>query len=162
MESGIQYFTHAHFPIQRFDKVDIDGNYAFGKTGDTYAAFISKNPLHYKEGTDDDLIQPGGNTFWVFEAGSKTTDGSYAEFKTRIKSNPVSFADNQLQYQSNEQTLNLQYKGDFSINSEVQSLEYPRFDAPYIKAEREPTTMEFNHAGHSLKLDFFNLKREFN
>lgn len=162
MESGIQDFTHAHFPTQRFDEVHIDGNYAFGKTGDTYAAFISKNPLHYKEGSDDDLIQPGRNTFWVFEAGSKTSDGTFAEFKTRIKANSVSFADNQLQYLSNEKTLKLQYKGDFSINSKVQSLEYPRFDAPYIKAEREPTTMEFNHAGHSLKLDFFNLKRELN
>ncbi len=162
MEASVQDYTHAHFPTDRFDDVIIDGNYAFGKTGETYAAFISKNPLHYKEGTNDDLIQPGRNTYWIFEAGSKIEDNSFDAFMQRIKSNKVVFSNNLLSYTSYNKTLALSYLGDFKVNDTVQDLNYPRFDSPYIKAEREPDIMTFEYAGKKLILDFYNLKRTYN
>jgi hypothetical protein len=161
METNVEGYTHAHFPTERFDEVNIDKNYAFGRTKDTYAALIGKNTLAFKEGTNDDLIQQGRNTFWIFEAGSQSADNSFEDFIERVKSNKVSFTDNHLSYSSNEKELSLRFQGDFSIDGELQNLDYPRFDSPYIKAEREPNTMHFEHDGKTLDLDFFNMKRAY-
>ncbi len=45
MEMDLLDFTHAYFPSGLFDTVVISENYAFGKKGETFAAFIGRNPL---------------------------------------------------------------------------------------------------------------------
>ena len=160
MESAIQDYTHAHFPRERFDEVIIDGRHAFGRTGQTFAALISKYPLHYNEGTTDDLIQPGLDSYWIFEAGTAGSDGDFATFMQRIKGNPVTFANSRLTYVSDDRQFDLQYQGDFLLDGEPRQLEYQRFDSPYAQAERKPETIRIEHGGHSLLLDFYNLKRE--
>jgi hypothetical protein len=161
METSVEGFTHAHFPSERLDQVILEDNYAFGRVGDSYAAFVATNPLSYAAGSSDDLIQQGRNTFWVFEAGSKTRDGSFADFSQRIKDNAVTFANNTLTYVSKGRTLSLSYQSDFLINGETQSFDYPRFDSPYAKVEREPKEMTISHNGKSLYLDFYNQVREY-
>ena len=160
MEKSVQDFTHAHFPKERFDEVLVDGRYTFGRTGTTYAALITRNPVHYTEGMSDDLVQPGRRTFWVFEAGSEQSDGLFADFMARIRSNPVSYESGRLVYTSGGRKLDLQYQGDFSVDGEKQDLDYPRFDSPYVKAPRKPDVIRFEHDGKSLLLDFYGLKRE--
>ncbi len=159
MESSLQDFTHAHFPRDRFDEVVIDGVYAFGRSGNSYGALVGRNPLHYAPGSDDDLVQPGMDTFWIFEAGSAATDGDFQAFQARIRSNPVDFLDGRLSYRSGGRQLDLQYRGDFTLDGEVQDLQYPRFDSPYIQAPRKPGQMRFEHGGFSLELDFYGMKR---
>jgi hypothetical protein len=160
MEKSIQDYTHAHFPQERFDEVRVDGRYAFGRSGDSYAAFVTLNPLHYMEGTSDDLVQPGRESYWVFEAGSRTDDGEFEAFIARIKANPVAYADGRLVYTSGGRELALQYQGEFEIDGVRQELEYPRFDSPYAQVPRKPQTMTIAHGGHSLFLDFYNGRRE--
>ena len=160
MEKSIQDYTHAHFPQQRFDEVRLDGNYAFGRTGETYGAFVALNDLHYFEDTTDDLVQPGRETFWVFEAGSAASDGDFDAFVARIKSNPVSYDAGRLSYASHGRELVLEYQGEFTIDGEVQNLDYPRFDSPYAQVPRKPESMSFAFKGQSLYLDFYNQKRE--
>ncbi len=160
MEKSIQDFTHAHFPRERFDEVFLDGNYAFGRVGSTYAALIARNPLSYTQDMSDDLVQPGRQSFWVFEAGSERSDGSFEQFKRRIRSSPVHYENGRLKYESGGQSLELNYQGDFSIDGQIQDLEYPRFDAPYVKAPRKPDVIRFEHDGHSLLLDFYGNRRE--
>jgi hypothetical protein len=160
MEKSIQDYTHAHFPQERLDEVRLDGRYAFGRVGQTYGAFIARNPLHYGEGTTDDLIQPGRDTYWVFEAGSRSVDGDFEDFMARIKSNPVSYEGGVLTYQSGERLLELRYQGDFQIDGIVQDLEYPRFDSPYAQVQRKPDSITIRYQGESLFLDFYNGRRE--
>ena len=157
---SIQDYTHAHFPQQRFDEVRLDGNYAFGRTGETYGAFVALNDLHYFEDTTDDLVQPGRETFWVFEAGSAASDGDFDAFVARIKSNPVSYDAGRLSYASHGRELVLEYQGEFTIDGEVQNLDYPRFDSAYAQVPRKPESMSFAFKGQSLYLDFYNQKRE--
>tara|TARA_R110002049_G_scaffold154534_8_gene319056 strand:+ start:644 stop:2608 length:1965 start_codon:yes stop_codon:yes gene_type:complete len=160
MEKSIQDYTHAHFPQERFDEVRLDGRYAFGRVGQTYSAFIARNPLYYAEGTTDDLIQPGRDTYWVFEAGSREADGAFEDFMARIKSNPVSYDDGKLTYKSAERLLELRFQGDFQIDGVVQDLEYPRFDSPYAQVQRKPDSMTIRYQGQSLFLDFYSGRRE--
>lgn len=159
MEKSIQDFTHAHFPRERFHEVVIEGRYAFGRVGDTYAAFIGRNPLAYAAGSSDDLVQQGRDTFWVFEAGSEWEDGNFDRFMQRIRDNEISYADDVLRYRSRGRELALEYQGDFSIDDAAQDLQYPRFDSPYASAPRKPETITIAHDGHSLHLDFYRLRR---
>ena len=160
MEKSVQDFTHAHFPQERFDEVIVDGRYAFGRTGQTYAALIARNPLHYSEGMTDDLVQPGRESYWVFEAGSEQSDASFKDFMARIRSNAVHYEAGKLVYETGNRKLELRYQGDFSIDGEVQDLEYPRFDAPYVQAPRKPDVIRFEHDGKTLLLDFYGQRRE--
>ena len=159
MEKSVQDFTHAHFPTERFGEYVIDGRYAFGRSGDSYAAFIAGNPLELGEGTSDDLLQQGMDTYWIFEAGSVSEDGEFSEFIARIRANPINFQDATLTYESGGKTLHLEYQGDFSVNGDTQELQYPRFDSPWAQAPRKPATLRFTHGEHALELDFYNRKR---
>ncbi|QFU76826.1 hypothetical protein EY643_14860 [Halioglobus maricola] len=159
MEKSIQDYTHAHFPQERFDEVRLDGRYAFGRTGHTFGAFVALNPLHYHEDSSDDLVQPGRDAFWVFEAGSAADDGSFDAFIARVKANAVGYADGELSYSSSGREYVLRFQGDFTIDGEIQDLEYPRFDSPYVQAPRKPETLRIEYGGQFLDLDFYNRVR---
>lgn len=163
METELVPFTHAYFPKDKFDQVILDGHYAFGKKGSTFCAFIAAEKLEYKEGSKEDLIQPGKQVYWVVEAGSVKEDGSFKQFVNRIKNNQIVFDDQQLllTYHSNGQIYQLKYQGDFKINNKKINTEYPRFDSPYVKAPRKPQVIKIEKNELSLELDFKNMVRKF-
>ena len=159
LEKNLTHFTHANFPSENMDTTLIDGNYAFGTKNNACFAFITKNELNYEEGSTNDLIQQGDDTFWIFEISTLENEGSFEEFIARIKKNNVSFENNILKYETNRK-LELSYKGDFLVNGEIQETEFKRFSSPYSETPRKSNTIELSKNGHSLYLDFYNLKRE--
>jgi hypothetical protein len=161
MEMDLLDYTHAYFPSELFDTVVISENYAFGKKGKSYAAFIGKNPLKFRENTTDDLILQGKQTFWIIEAGSLEEDGSFGEFCNRIISNELTFDDENLilNYRSKGKNLQLKFKGDFLVNGKPVNTNYDRFDSPYSQAKKKAETIEIAFNGKSLFLDFYNMKR---
>ncbi len=167
MEDGLSYFTHAYFPTTLFDEYTIEGNYAFARVDDTYAALIGKNDLYLGQDiTDpsvtstDDLIQDGAITYWVTEVSSASLDGTFTEFMTRIKENDINFDSSSLtlQYDSSKQ-LEVTFKGDFLVDDEVIDTNYKRFDSPYASVLREADTMTISFNNKSLYLDFYNMER---
>jgi hypothetical protein len=160
MEKAVQDFTHAHFPQDRFDEVMVQGRYAFGRTGDTYAAFIARYPLYFQQGSSDDLIQPGRDGYWIFEAGSRDADTDFERFRQRILSNEVEFDGATLRYHSAGRELSLVYEGKFQIDGQTKDLSYPRFASPYAVAPRKPDTINIAHAGKTLHLDFYGHRRD--
>ncbi|MDC7233695.1 MAG: hypothetical protein PQJ58_10720 [Spirochaetales bacterium] len=166
-------YTHAWFPELRFDEVNVEDRYAFGRLGDTFAVMIAYQPLEYvvpedltKDGSKSDpegrreLIQRGRETYWITELSTKAEEGSFEAFQQRIRSNPVSYSKGHLTYSSGGRDLELEWKGDFRVNGIIQDTEYPRFDSAYIQAERKADTMEFEFEGETLFLDFHNKIRE--
>jgi len=91
MEEALLGYTHAYFPKPAFDQVRVTGHCAMGKKGSTYCALIGRNPLTFRAGTTDDLIQPGKRTFWIMESGSQDEDSSFEAFCERILGNRVVF-----------------------------------------------------------------------
>lgn len=164
MELDLLDFTRAYFPSEKFDTTFIAGNYVFGKKGETYCAFIVKNDVHFEDDANDDLIQPGKQTFWITEAGSFSEDGSFDTFVNRIQNNKVSFTIESLElsYESKNVTYNLKFDADFWVNGKVIDTNYERYDSPYAKAKKKDKTLTFEYNGKKLFLDFENLKREFN
>jgi len=161
MEMALLDYTHAYFPSEIFDTIVINGNYAFGKKGETFAVFIGRNELKFRENTTDDLIQQGKQTFWITEAGSQQEDGSFDEFCKRIISNELTFeAENLvLNYRSKGKNLELKFKGDFLVDGNRVDTNYDRFDSPYVQAEKKAETIKIAFNGKSLFLDFYNMKR---
>lgn len=164
MEMYMLDFTHAYFPTELFDSTFIINNYAFGKKDSAYTALIGLNELNLKPGSTDDLIQLGRKTYWIIEAGSIESDGSFKDFYSRILNNLVEFDDDKLilSYTSQDKNLTLKYNSQFMVNGKSINTEYDRFDSPYIKAKRKADKMEFRFNDKYLLLDFENLTREHN
>lgn len=163
MEADLLDYTRAYFPSEQFDTAYIAGKYVFGKKGETYCAFIGTNNFKYRDEAKDDIIQPGKQTCWITEAGSKIEDGSFEAFTKRIQNNELNFdvESLELSYQSNANTYKLKFDADFLINKEVIDTNYDRYDSPYAKAKKKDKTLTFEFNGKSLFLDFDNLIRKF-
>lgn len=159
MEKTLTEFTHAYFPSSLLDETLIDSRYAFGKLDNKYIAFIAKNNLYYLEGSDNDLIQDGKDSYWIFEVSSEADEGSYQSFINRIKSNTVSYEKDILTYVSGEKTLKVEFGGDFVQNGMIVNTDYERHDSPYAQNDREQMAMTFEFGGEKLYLDFYNLVR---
>lgn len=163
MESALLDYTRAYFPTADFDTAFIEGSYAFGKLGNTYCAFIGASPFSWRDEAKDDIIQDGKQSFWITEAGSHTDDGSFENFVSRIRNNPVSFDPENLTlaYESGQQAYQLEYEKDFRVNSEVIDTSYPRYDSPYVSGNKKDKTFTFSLNGKSLFLDFDNMIRKY-
>jgi hypothetical protein len=164
MEKELLHFTHAWFPKEQFDSVYLVNNYAFGKKGDTYCAFIAKNPLNYKTGSTSDIIQEGRQTFWITEAGSRAEDGSFDQFYKRILNNKVIFHEKNLTltYESKGKVYQLKYNSGFWVDDKKVNTNYNRYDSPYIQAIKGASEFRFACNGKFLNLDFENGSRSFN
>ena len=163
MQDALLDYTHAYFPSEKFDSLRMEDNYAMGSQGETYFAFVTYNPLAFRDDTKDDIIQNGKQSFWITVAGSKNEDGPFDKFCKRIKGNKYSFDEEKLvlTYQSNNTEYELEFDGDFVLNGEVVNTEYPRYDSPYAKAEKKDKAITYEFNGKSLHLDFENMVRQF-
>ena len=149
------------------DEFVIDGNYAFGRVGNTYVALIGNSELYFGMDivdntiqTTDDLRQDGQNMFWITEASTEEAEGSFADFMTRIKANEVTFDEETLElFYEGADSHHLEFKGDYKLNDTVMDLEYDRFEAPYATVERESDTITISYNGKTLFLDFYNMER---
>ncbi|MDD4316751.1 MAG: hypothetical protein PHC84_06310, partial [Clostridia bacterium] len=170
----VQY-THTLFSKELMDEVILDGKYAFGRVGDSYIALIGAGELSYlpynQEQVDSlklpvsdttkeyDLVQHGAEQFWIYELGSNTEDGTFADFRARIKSNKVTFENFSLTYETSGRTLKNVYDGAFTIDGAAVNVDYKRFESEYITEERKASVFDFAFAGHTLTLDFKNASR---
>ncbi len=160
MEKDIVGFTHAWFPAAYFDESSIEGNRAFGRVGEAYIALLGSSPLGYAnaegQGSREDLLQQGRRTAWVCELGSPATDSTYGSFKARISANTFAFNESKasLAYASGGREFAFAYRGAWTLDGKAMSTGYPRFDSPWVKAERKPGTISIAAGGKRLDLDF--------
>lgn len=163
MEAALLDYTRAYFPTSFFDTAYISGRYAFGKKDETYCALIASDSLKFRDEANDDIILKGKKSFWITEAGSASDDGSFEEFENRILNNTIQFNSKKLEltYVSRDKKYNLRFGKDFQLNDKVVDTNYSRYDSPYIQAQKKDKTLNFQHDGESLFIDFNNLIREF-
>jgi hypothetical protein len=153
-ENGPNRFTHAYFPRDRFDRIELRGSRAYGQHGDVYVALIGAGPLAYRANSTDDLIQEGRDTAWACELGSAGHDGDFAAFVRRVESNMFAYHDGVLTYGTGTRTLELAYQRDFRLNGVVQDSNFPRHESPYAQTARQPQSMTLEFGGKRLLLNF--------
>jgi hypothetical protein len=159
LEGEVFPFTHAYFPKDKLDNVAIEGRYAFARHRNTVVAFIGRHPLAYAEGSRDDLIQPGLDSYWIFEASTIEREGRFEKFKQRVRNNATTYGDRTLRYESDGNSLKVRFGGPFFVNGDIVTTEYPRFDSPYARCPRKPQKVTIAHGGHLLVLDFHGRQR---
>lgn len=131
-------YTHTFFPTELFDEYSVEGRYAFARVKDSYVALIAKNELYLRKPSDGvmkttqgmlkdysksyDLVQPGLNTYWIYELSSKQVE-SFKEFKDRIRSNKVIFDKLNLEYHSNH-SYKVSNAKDFYLDNKLVSIKY--------------------------------------
>lgn len=128
-ESGLYNFTHAYFPIEKFDETIMDETIAFGRLGNTFVALVSATP--YVLSGKDELKQYGKKQFWACECSDANAE-TFIEFVNRIRRRKTYFTGNVLQWGE----LLLNYKGNFYVNGQVQAEQYKRYESDYCTAER--------------------------
>ncbi|MDR1629038.1 MAG: hypothetical protein LBS36_02325 [Oscillospiraceae bacterium] len=174
----VPQFTHTYLPEAFFDEVQIDGRYAFARHDEAFLALTGAGNLYYKpfsldsakafkNGLEDmpgkrfDLIQEGGNQFWIYEL-SDTSKEDFAAFKKRVKANSVSYDGcGKLSYISQNRVYKTVFGGAFFVDEQEQVLEHKRFESDYCTAERESEEFVFSFAGHSLRLNYDKGMREY-
>ncbi len=160
LEKELLHYTYAYFPERNFDSVYIYKNFAFGKKENTYCALIANNEVSFKDTDKEELVQEGNNTFWIIEAGSLQTDGSFNAFYQRILTNEIAFNENnnQLQYTSKGRKYVLSYKGQFIVDGKFIDTEYPRFSQAYSSYNNGLLTIQHNNK--TLQINFNKLLRK--
>ena len=157
----MSHFTHAYFPKERFDRVELKGPRVYAQHGNVFVALLGGSPLSYRSGSTEDLIQEGRDTIWVCEISTAGADGDFDSFVRRVEGNPVSYRDGVLAYQTGARHLELGYGREFRVNGIVQDSAYPRHASPYARTARKARTMAIELGGQRLLLDFENrIRRE--
>lgn len=159
MEKERMLFTHAYFPKDKFDEVELEGRYLFGRYKDTYIGLVGKNTLAFHPEDITDCIQQGDVTYWVCVLGSKEEDVSFEAFKAGIKNLKITYENNKLTVKG-KKTYELNYKGDFIVNGKHIHLDYKRLESPYGVIERNPTEMKIKFNDKYLYLNFDDLVRK--
>jgi hypothetical protein len=161
MEKALLEYTHAWFPFKKFDEAIVDGNIAAGRRGDSYVAIIASGELRYRSERLENLILAGKESWWITEAGSAGSDGTFDGFLGRIRAqaDDISYDRGTLSYpvrggDGGPRLLELAYQSGFSVDGQPVDTSYPRFDSVYLQAERKPDELAIAHDGMELLLDF--------
>ncbi|PAE38037.1 hypothetical protein [Bacillus sp. 7884-1] len=141
-------FTHAHFPIDRFEQAHIEGKYAFGTKECVHVALIGGSDLVVNPNDRYDLIQHGKTTYWIFEVSD--SGESYEQFQKRIKQTNIHFEKLTLKYGK----YKLKYKDGLYVDGKRMEDQYKRLESPYGNFDRGANEIELKCKGHRLTLNF--------
>ncbi len=183
LEFHIARITHAYMPKEKFDILELQGTYVFGKRGNVFMAMISNGELKYrpydnyaaslliqhdkqvtkidelKLDREFDLVREGGDYHTYITELSDTDRETYEQFKQRIIANKIVVSNGSVSYTSSGSEYYVNYDQTFRINGEVQDTEYKRFNSKYSVANREPNTIFIKYGRNSLRLNYEQIER---
>ncbi len=153
-------YTHLYLPVNSFDQIFLDGTCLVVRSGKTFVAFHTRYELTYNE-RHSEMVQNGRETYWICEAGCADEE-TFEAFIQRMRLTRIKYHDGTLEYTSGQKTLTLEYGAGFYVDGHLVDTHYPRFDSPYIKAERKAKEMTFRHNNKTLYLHFDHMIRREN
>jgi len=169
---GYQPFTHAFFPLDRFDEVVEQDGWVLGRKGDGYVALWSERPTQWRQydtATEStgghtlpfDLVAPGGaDNVWIVEVGRRADHGSFAAFVAAITSAEISVERNGweigVSYASpTEGELRLGNRGGFTLDGVARELrDHPRHSSPWAEQCHLGKGFDISEGGARLQLNF--------
>lgn len=159
-------FSHAYFRKDAFDEVLEQGNWVFGRKGESYIALYSQHTTRWLEDRYDDthpvieLRADAYDNIWLVEMGDATRWGSFAQFVEAVSGAEVACDGLNIHYQSpSVGRVEFGWHGDLRVKGEAVAIhDYPRFDNPYCHTEFGDTTYRIEHDGQQLLLDFEAVK----
>ena len=157
LERNRQHFIHFNLPLDRFDEVLQMDQKIYLKSKDAYLAIFTSHLYTFKN--EDELIISGKHIGCVVILGSQTLHQNFKHFVSLSEDSTVSFKKHQILFKD-EKIYELKMKKPLKINGQPVVTDYPRFDTPYVKAQRQPFSVFIQHEGLSLTHDYINFKRK--
>lgn len=175
-EAGIARMTHIYMPQDFYDEFELSGNMAFARKNGVFAAIVSDGEMKFKPYNKDaiaglnrnlkgvtldkeyipqkefDLCRFGGEYNIYITELSDCKRETFADFKNRIKSNPVKFGKGTAEYSTYFGEISASYQGDFLVNGEPAQKEFARYDCEFCKAERKAQKIFVDSGEHRLML----------
>lgn len=146
--------THLHFPTDRFNEVVEEPTLLCGRSGKSYIAVRSLRTLVCKG--PDDFVQHGTVTGYAVLLSDHSRHATFGSFVAWARRSRLVRRGRRMQLDLGHRHYVLTYRGDMRVNGRPMPDEHPRFDTPFVKAEREADCLDIAFDSHTLHLDFAN------
>lgn len=152
-------FTHAYFPMAAFDEAVVEDGWAMARKGQGYLALTASSGLTlmthgrtaYRE-----LRAPGRDTIWVCQMGRSQVDGSFADFKDKVKTMGRLFEGSGVQVLTlRNEILRFGWDQPFSVNGQEQPLTgFKHYENPYCVTDFPVEKLEIGYRDTIMRLEF--------
>jgi hypothetical protein len=156
LERKRQDFIHIHFPIDQMDRYQIDLNHAFGQSGSGYIAIKTTHLI--EQFSPIELIIRGKHSGFVVIMGSVSKDGTFEDFMDKVKKTTLETKKHHMRLYC-EEIYVMRFNRGLWVDGKLVNTDHNRYETPYIQSMRKPDSLTITHQGHSLSLDFKNIKR---
>lgn len=156
LEKKRLHFVHFYLPFDQLDDVILSGRVVTCRKQDTYVAILSATAAL---AGDNELLYYGKKLGFAVVFGDQEHDGSFEAFCQNQTQNRFKAQRRKVSYVG-EKTLTLKYKKGFFINQMRVSTDYPRYDTPFVQADREPSLLEIHFEKDSLTHNFTRFERK--
>jgi len=152
-------FTHAFFPAFAFDETDLVDGWAFARKGDGYIALTASRGLTWMTSGENayrELRSTGQHNVWLCQMGRQATDGSYEEFKRKVRTAQIEFDDLAVRYCSlRGDEIAFGWQGPLLLNGNEQPIiGFKHYDNPYCVADLPASEMEIRFQDTAMRLKF--------
>ena len=156
---GFPSLTHGHFPTHAFDEYQLEERWAFACKGDGYIALAAANGLSLTEQGQQafrELRSCGGENIWLCHLGRRDEDGSFAEFRRKVKALEVEFGRLSVRCSTlRGEALAFGWTGPLLVDGEEQPITgFSHFENPYCEVELGSEQMEVIHGEDAIRLNF--------
>ncbi len=156
---GFPSLTHGHFPTHSFDEYLLEERWAFACKGDGYIALAAANGLSLTEQGQQafrELRSFGGENIWLCHLGRRDEDGSFAEFRRKVKALEVEFGRLSVRCSTlRGEALAFGWTGPLLVDGKEQSITgFRHFENPYCEVELGAEQMEVIHGEDAIRLHF--------
>ena len=103
-----------------------------------------------------EVIVPGKQNIYICQMGRKAEDGAFNQFVQNISAAEVVFSGLTVQYRSpGNGVVRFGWDGPFNVDGvDIQLIDYPRYDNPYVKSEFDPDKIRVAAGEHELYLNW--------
>lgn len=164
-------YTHAWFPRDKFDDIQEEAGWVFGRDGSGYIAFHSQHPYVWRSADDADVLNGnvpsenigremvvnGRQNIYICEMAGASDYESFSAFKTAVLNAPLAFDGLSVMYESPSQgVLRFGWEGSLTQDGKTVSLtDYPRYANPGITTAGYPCeVMQVDYNGKTLHMDY--------
>lgn len=152
-------YSHAHFPVEDFDEVQMGDHWNFGRKGEAYVALYSQVPVAISQENSFELIAPADANVWIVELGSSDESGTFQEFVDSFNTATVTVDESvsgTVTYVSpSVKTVEVGWEGPMTVDGqEVDLGPFPRWSNAYSATEYASPVTHIAFEGKTLELDF--------
>lgn len=152
-------FTHAYFPLYRFDEYTLRDGWAFARKGSGYLALTAARGLELvKEGPGgyQELRSYGHPNIWICQMGREAQDGSFADFQKAVGSMRLEWPENKVRFTNlRGETIVFGLEGDLIVNdAPIPLVSTKALENPYCRAEIGSAHYEIGFDGLLMRLSF--------